>query len=64
MIANEASTGLYFTQLHNKSSALKKTRAAKEHQTRMNKNQIVIEQMEKTLKELKSIDNLNKEWAN
>lgn len=29
LIANEASTGLYYAQLHNKSSAIKKARAAK-----------------------------------
>lgn len=31
MIANEASTGLYFAQLHNKNSALKKARALREN---------------------------------
>lgn len=31
MIANEASTGLYFAQLHNKNCALKKARALREN---------------------------------
>lgn len=30
----------------------------------MGKNQIVIEQMNKTLKELQAIDKHNKEWTN
>ena len=50
MIANEASTGLYFSQLHNKSCALKKARAVKENEGRLDKNQVVLEQMHKTVK--------------
>ena len=64
MIANEASTGLYYAQLHNKSCALKKARAEKENLGQLEKNQIVYEQMLKTIKELKSIEKLNKEWTN
>ena len=64
MIANEASTGLYFAQLHNKTCALKKARNSKDNEGKLQKNQIVLEQMQKTLKELKSIEKLNKEWTN
>lgn len=64
LIANEASTGLYYSQLHSKSSAIKKARASKEAEDRLKKNQIVLEQMHKTVKELKNIDKLNREWTN
>ena len=64
MIANEASTGLYYAQLHNKSCALKKIRALKDREDKISKHEIVLEQMHRTIKELKSIDRLNKEWAN
>jgi DNA polymerase III epsilon subunit-like protein len=63
MIANEASTGLYFAQLHNKTCALKKARASKDNAQRLHKHQIVLEQMQKTVKELKDIDSLNGKWA-
>lgn len=64
MIANEASTGLYFAQLHNKNCVQKKIKALKERSDKINKHEIVIDQMQRTIKELKSIDKLNKEWAN
>ena len=55
---------MYFAQLHNKSCALKKARIVKENEGRLGKNQIVLEQMQKTVKELRNIEKLNKEWAN
>ena len=36
----------------------------KENEGRLGKNQIVLEQMQKTVKELRNIEKLNKEWAN
>ena len=43
---------------------MKKARIVKENEGRLGKNQIVLEQMQKTVKELRNIEKLNKEWAN
>ncbi len=49
MIANQASTGLYYTQVHNKTSCLKQVKNIKESQQRQEKYSIVLDQMKKTL---------------
>ena len=53
MIANEASTGLYYSQIHNKNTILKKIKEEKQTNSHLEKNDIVLDQMNKTLKELK-----------
>jgi hypothetical protein len=50
MIANEASTGLYFSQIHNRACLLKKAKVEKEIEERIAKNEIILEQMQKTVK--------------
>lgn len=50
MIANEASTGLYFSQIHNRTCLLKKAKVERESEERIAKNEIVLEQMQKTVK--------------
>ena len=64
MIANEASTGLYFSQIHNRACLLKKAKVEKEIEERIAKNEIILEQMQKTVKQLRTIARLNKDWAN
>lgn len=64
MIANEASTGLYYTQIHNKTAIFKKIKANKESHEKKDKLEIVLGQMRKTLKELQSIEKLNYQWTN
>lgn len=64
MIANEASTGLYYTQLHFKNALGRYIRVRRETQGRQEKMQVVLGQMRKTLQELKGIEKLNYQWAN
>lgn len=64
MIANEASTGLYYTQIHNRTALAKKIKGKKECEERVERNEIVLGQMRKTLRELKDIEKLNYQWAN
>jgi hypothetical protein len=64
MIANEASTGLYYTQVHNKTAIAKKVRAKRDSEEKQERFGIVLGQMRKTLKELNSIEKLNYQWTN
>jgi isocitrate/isopropylmalate dehydrogenase len=64
MIANEASTGLYYTQIHNKTAILKKLKGKKESEEKQERFAIVLAQMRKTLKELQSMEKLNYQWTN
>jgi hypothetical protein len=64
MIANEASTGLYYTQLHFKNALAKHLRARKEAQPKQERLPVVLQQMRKTLQELQGIEKLNYQWAN
>lgn len=64
MIANEASTGLYYTQIHNRTALAKKVKGKKECEERVERNEIVLGQMRKTLRELRDIEKLNYQWAN
>lgn len=62
LIANEASTGLYFTQTHNKNSVLRKFQTQKQAEKNIEKAKIVVEQMSKTRTELAQIIELNRRW--
>jgi hypothetical protein len=64
MIANEASTGLYYTQIHNKTALGKHIRGRRESQDKQERLAIVLQQMRKTLKELQAIEKLNYQWTN
>lgn len=64
MIANEASTGLYYTQIHNKTAIIKRIKTAKDSQDKQERLAIVLQQMRKTLKELQAIEQLNYQWTN
>jgi hypothetical protein len=64
MIANEASTGLYYTQIHNKTAIIKKLKGKKESEEKQERLAIVLAQMRKTLKELQSMEKLNYQWTN
>lgn len=63
MVANEASTGLYYSQAHNKSCILKKIKSNRQGSSRISKNKILLEQMLRTIKELNNIASLNSDWT-
>lgn len=64
MIANEASTGLYFTQAHHKTALLKHLRARRDSQEKQERLSLTLTQMRKTLRELQAIEKLNYQWTN
>jgi hypothetical protein len=63
LIANEASTGLYYSQLHNHGACLKKANLEKEFEVNRERHGIVLEQMKKTDLELKEVGKLSDKWV-
>ncbi len=63
LIANEASTGLYHCQTHNRNLALKKIASNKQHLGHQEQNVILRDQMKKTHEELSDVSQLSNNWV-
>lgn len=62
LIANEASTGLYYSQLHNRNICLKKIKGNKDIRRQTDKNRLKLEHIHETAKEIKEISSLAGPW--
>jgi hypothetical protein len=63
LIANEASTGLYFSQLHNRNICLRKIKGNKEIKKQLDKNNMKLQFVKDTVKEIREISQLTDKWA-
>ena len=55
LIANEASTGLYYSQLHNRNICLRKIKGNKELKKQLEKNKLKLSHIKDTAKDLNEI---------
>jgi len=53
LIANEASTGLYFSQLHNRNICLRKIKGNEEMKKQLDKNKMKLQHIQDTATEIK-----------
>ena len=62
-IANEASTGLFYSQTHNRNVILRKIDANKGFAKRMEDLRILEGQVRKTVEEVREINSLSGKWV-
>jgi hypothetical protein len=63
LIANEASTGLYFSQLHNRNICLRKIKNNKEIKKQLGKNTMKLRFVKDVAQEIREISQLTDQWA-
>lgn len=62
LIANEASTGLYFSQVHNKNICLKKVKGNKELRRQMDRTKVKLGYIREMQREVAEIGALGGKW--
>lgn len=63
LIANEASTGLYYSQLHNRNICLRKIKGNKDIKKHLDKNKMKLSHIKDTAEEIKEISQLTEKWS-